>query len=89
MAARPMRSAAGPEPRTASFRDRGKGSGDMTDLATALALVLVLEGLLWALSPAAMKRAAALALTIANEQLRIGGVLAAALGVGLLWLLRS
>jgi uncharacterized protein len=84
-----MRSGAPAEPRTASFRDRGKGSGDMTDLATALALVLVLEGLLWALSPAAMKRAAALALTIANEQLRIGGVLAAALGVGLLWLLRS
>jgi uncharacterized protein len=61
----------------------------MTDLVTALALVLVLEGLLWALSPAAMKRAAALALTLANEHLRVGGVLAAALGVGLLWLLRS
>jgi uncharacterized protein YjeT (DUF2065 family) len=61
----------------------------MTDLATAFALVLVLEGMLWALSPTAMKRAAALALAIANEQLRVVGVLAAAIGVGLLWLLRS
>jgi hypothetical protein len=61
----------------------------MTDLATAFGLVLVLEGLLWALSPAAMKRAAALALALANEQLRVGGVLAVAIGVGLLWLLRS
>jgi uncharacterized protein YjeT (DUF2065 family) len=61
----------------------------MIDLATALALVLVLEGLLWAISPSAMKRAAALALNLANEQLRIGGVLAVAIGVGLLWLLRS
>jgi hypothetical protein len=61
----------------------------MTDLVTAFGLVLVLEGLLWALSPAAMKRAAALALALANEQLRVGGVLAVAIGVGLLWLLRS
>ena len=49
----------------------------MTDLATAVALVLVLEGLLWALSPDAMKRAAALALGLANEQLRLGGLIAA------------
>jgi uncharacterized protein YjeT (DUF2065 family) len=61
----------------------------MIDLATALALVLVLEGLLWALSPGAMKRAAALALGLANEQLRMAGLLAAAVGVLLVWLLRG
>lgn len=61
----------------------------MTDLATALALVLVLEGLLWALAPEGMKRAAALALGMANGQLRIGGVAAVALGVVLVWLLRG
>jgi uncharacterized protein len=61
----------------------------MIDLATALALVLVLEGLLWALSPGGMKRAAALALGLANEQLRRAGLLAAALGVLLVWLLRG
>jgi uncharacterized protein len=61
----------------------------MTDLATALALVLVLEGLLWAVSPASMKRAAALALALANEQLRVGGLAAVAAGVLLVWLLRG
>jgi uncharacterized protein len=61
----------------------------MIDLATAVALVLVLEGLLWAVSPAAMKRAAALALELADEQLRLGGLLAVAVGVLLVWLLRG
>jgi uncharacterized protein YjeT (DUF2065 family) len=61
----------------------------MTDLATAVALVLVLEGLLWAISPGAMKRAAALALGLAEEQLRLGGLLAVALGVLLVWVVRG
>jgi uncharacterized protein YjeT (DUF2065 family) len=61
----------------------------MTDLATALALVLVLEGLLWAASPDGMKKAALLALGLANSQLRRGGLMAAALGVFLVWLLRG
>jgi len=61
----------------------------MIDLATALALVLVLEGLLWAVSPGSMKRAAAMALAMANEQLRMAGLLAVAIGVFLVWLLRG
>jgi uncharacterized protein YjeT (DUF2065 family) len=61
----------------------------MVDLATAVALLLVLEGLLWAVSPAAMKRAAAMALSLADEQLRLGGLLAVALGVLLVWLVRG
>ncbi len=61
----------------------------MTDLATALALVVVLEGLLWAVSPDAMKRAAAMALNLANEQLRMGGLVAVAVGVALVWLVRG
>jgi hypothetical protein len=61
----------------------------MIDLATALALVLVLEGLLWALSPKSMKRAAAMALGLANEQLRMAGLLAVAAGVVLVWWLRG
>ena len=61
----------------------------MTDLATAVALVLVLEGLLWAVSPDAMKRAAALTLRFANEQLRLAGLFAVALGVLLVWLVRG
>ena len=61
----------------------------MTDLATALALVLVLEGALWALFPEAMKRAAALALGMADNRLRTGGLAAAAVGVARVWLLRG
>jgi hypothetical protein len=61
----------------------------MSDLATALALVLVLEGLGWAVSPNSMKRAAATALGLANEQLRTGGLAAVAVGVFLVWLLRG
>jgi uncharacterized protein YjeT (DUF2065 family) len=61
----------------------------MTDLATAVALVLVLEGLLWAVSPSAMKRAAAMALGLADEQLRLWGLVAVAVGVVLVWLVRG
>jgi uncharacterized protein YjeT (DUF2065 family) len=61
----------------------------MTDLLTALALVLVLEGALWAISPDGMKRAAVVALSMANQQLRAGGLVAAALGVLLVWLMRG
>lgn len=61
----------------------------MTDLATALALVLVVEGLLWAVSPDGMKRAAVMALGLGNGQLRIGGLIAAAVGVLLVWMLRG
>jgi hypothetical protein len=61
----------------------------MIDLTVAVALVLVLEGLLWAVSPGAMKRAAARALAVADEQLRLGGLAAVALGVLLVWLVRG
>jgi uncharacterized protein len=61
----------------------------VTDLLTALALVLVLEGALWAISPDGMKRAAVVALGLGNQQLRTGGLIAAALGVFLVWLMRG
>ena len=61
----------------------------MTDLATAVALMLVLEGLVWAISPGAMKRAAAIALGVADERLRLGGLVAVALGVLLVWVVRG
>jgi uncharacterized protein YjeT (DUF2065 family) len=61
----------------------------MTDLLTALALVLVLEGALWAIAPDGMKRAAVVALSMANQQLRTGGLVAVALGVLLVWLMRG
>jgi uncharacterized protein len=66
-----------------------RGSRVMIDLATAVALILVLEGLLWAVLPGAMKRAVAMALALADEQLRLGGLVAAAAGVVLVWLVRG
>jgi uncharacterized protein len=51
--------------------------------------MLVLEGLVWAISPGAMKRAAALALGVADERLRLGGLVAVALGVLLVWVVRG
>lgn len=61
----------------------------MSDFTTAVALVLVLEGVLWALTPNGMKRAAMMALSLENNQLRSGGLAAAAVGVFLIWLIRG
>lgn len=61
----------------------------MSEFATAVALLLVLEGILWALMPDGMKRAAMLALSLENSQLRNGGLAAAATGVFFIWLMRG
>ncbi len=61
----------------------------MTDLFTALALVLVLEGTLWAVAPDGMKRAVVVALSMTSQKLRVGGLIAAALGVFFVWLMRG
>ncbi|MGI9436493.1 MAG: DUF2065 domain-containing protein [Geminicoccaceae bacterium] len=61
----------------------------MSDLATGLALVLVLEGILWALATDSMKRAALMAVELDNNQLRAIGLIAAAVGVFVIWLLRA
>lgn len=59
------------------------------DLLTALGLVLVLEGLGYALAPGAMKRMFELARTLDEGVFRIGGLLAVALGVALVWAVRG
>jgi uncharacterized protein len=60
----------------------------MRDLWTALALVLVIEGILYALLPETMKRVA-IRVTVASPQiLRAAGLLCAAVGVALVWLVR-
>lgn len=61
----------------------------MRDFLTALALVLVIEGVLWAAFPDTMKRAAAMALAMDSSRLRTVGLLAALLGVVGVWLLRG
>jgi uncharacterized protein YjeT (DUF2065 family) len=61
----------------------------MSDLGTALALVLVVEGVLWALFPERMKQAAARALLVEDGSLRLGGLAFAGAGVLLVWLIRG
>ena len=60
----------------------------MRDLWTALALVLVIEGVLYALFPEGMKRAAARAVAAPSQALRLAGLAAVCLGVALVWLAR-
>jgi uncharacterized protein len=60
----------------------------MRDLWTALALVLVIEGVLYALFPQVMKRAAARAVAVSPQALRVAGLAAVCLGVALVWLVR-
>lgn len=53
----------------------------MHDLLTGLALALVIEGVLYAAFPAAMRRAIVAALALPESTLRVAGLIAAALGV--------
>jgi uncharacterized protein YjeT (DUF2065 family) len=60
----------------------------MRDLWTALALVLVIEGVIYALFPEGMKRMAMRTLQIPPQALRVAGLAAACVGVALVWLAR-
>jgi uncharacterized protein len=60
----------------------------MQDFATALALVLVIEGIVLALVPDAVKRAASQMMVVAPMTLRLGGLAAACLGVAAVWVIR-
>ncbi len=61
----------------------------MTDVLAALGLVLVLEGVLYALFPEFMKRMAAQAQTMPGETIRTAGVIAAGFGLALVWMVRG
>ena len=75
-------------------RERGRNDSPkvtlrpMRDLWTALALVLVIEGALYALFPEGMKRVAARALLVPPQAMRFAGLAAACVGVALVWLVR-
>jgi uncharacterized protein YjeT (DUF2065 family) len=60
----------------------------MRDLLTALALILVIEGIAYALVPEILKRLAAQTTRTPAQALRVGGLIAAVLGVILVWILR-
>jgi hypothetical protein len=61
----------------------------MSDLAVALGLVLVIEGLLWALAPGFGRRMLDLASQMPESSLRMTGATAVALGVLIVWLVRG
>jgi uncharacterized protein len=60
----------------------------MKDFTTALALVLVIEGVLYSLFPDGMKRLVAQVMVLPASALRVTGLLAAGLGVGAVWFIR-
>lgn len=55
----------------------------------ALGLVLVIEGLLYALVPAQLKAMMHAVLKLSDDQLRIGGVAAMATGVIAVWIVHA
>ena len=61
----------------------------MNDFLVGVGLVLVIEGLLWALAPSLAARLLELAATTPEQQLRTGGAVAVAVGVLLVWMVRT
>ena len=59
-----------------------------TELLTALALVLVIEGIVYALFPEAMKRMLMRVMDTPPGSLRTAGLVSAIIGVIFVWLLR-
>lgn len=61
----------------------------MSEVATAIGLILALEGALCALFPELVKRMAQHMLETPGDTLRVVGVVSVALGVALVWLVRG
>ena len=61
----------------------------MSELVTALGLVLVIEGIGYALAPGRFKAMMAMAAEIPEDRLRTGGMIAVAVGVVVVWLARQ
>ncbi|MDP6896699.1 MAG: DUF2065 domain-containing protein [Rhodospirillales bacterium] len=61
----------------------------MSDLFTALALAVALEGIVYALFPDSMKRMMSIAMEQPSSTLRMVGLSLATLAVGLVWLIRG
>ena len=61
----------------------------MSDLAVAFGLVLVIEGLLWALSPSLGRKLLEATAEAPEPSLRMAGAFAVAIGVLVVWLVRG
>jgi uncharacterized protein YjeT (DUF2065 family) len=61
----------------------------LTGLLQGVAVVLALEGMAYALAPAAMRRAIMTLAEAPEQRLRLGGLVAAVLGVAVAWALKG
>lgn len=61
----------------------------MSDFLAAIGLVLVVEGLVYGGFPALARKLAAEVLATPDNVLRVGGLVAIAAGVGIVWLVRG
>ncbi len=61
----------------------------IASLAIGLGLLLVFEGLFYALIPAQMKAAITAVLTVSDDRLRAMGTVAVAIGVGIVWVAKN
>jgi len=61
----------------------------MDDLAVAIGLVLVIEGLLWALAPRLGRKLLEAASETPESSLRLAGAVAVAAGVLIVWMVRG
>lgn len=61
----------------------------MSDLVVGIGLVLVIEGLVWALAPGTGIRLLVAAASTPQPALRLSGLLAVATGVAIVWLVRG
>jgi uncharacterized protein YjeT (DUF2065 family) len=60
-----------------------------TGLLQGVAVVLALEGIAYAVAPEVMRRALVVLIQAPEQRLRMGGLIAAVLGVGAAWLLNG
>jgi uncharacterized protein YjeT (DUF2065 family) len=61
----------------------------MSDIITAIGLVFVIEGLIYALWPGGMKQMLEMMREMPDESLRNTGLAAVAFGVAIVWLART
>ena len=61
----------------------------LSEIAVAVALIFVIEGVLYALFPDAMQRMLVQISTFSPQSLRFAGLISAFLGVVLVWLIKS
>jgi len=61
----------------------------MNDLVVAIGLVLVIEGLLWAVAPKIGLSILEAAASTPEHALRLSGAVAMAVGVGIIWAVRG